>query len=58
MCQVSLEPNAVTFGTILRSCEKRHDVDAAEHIRKKMEELEIEPNRVIFNTLLHIYASA
>ena len=52
------EPNEVTFGTILSSCEKRHRVQAAEQMWTKMVSWNMRPNIVHFNTFMNIYAAA
>ena len=57
MSRAGCEPNQVTFGTILRHCEKRHKIQPAERIWTKMINWSVEPNLVLFNTFMNIYAA-
>ena len=56
MSRNNCEPNQVTFGTILRQCEKMHKVQTAERIWSKMSNWNVEPNLVLFNSIINVYA--
>lgn len=47
MLQSSLEPNSFTFGAFLRGCEKLRDVEAAHAVLRKMQDVDVAPNRVL-----------
>ena len=58
MKRAACEPNAVTFGAILRQCGRRHELGTAERLWLKMAKCSVEPNSVLFNTFLDMYAAA